>query len=321
MSVYLFAKNLSLDNVDKTSIERHFSKNPNILDRNYIHKLQDRFHELGFGYMVGNINGVFNEKLRATVTSFQAQARETIRRCYDYYNKSYSYLNVPITFNGSMNGKFDFETANELDLWLKRGYRNSCDTPLVKFEKTWIRKEIADKLFQIEEKVRDLGGMFPLDFIGCFRNPSNITKFKGMKHMSLHKAGLAIDLDEWRGMQDLEHDYYFISSDHSKEKWEVFLKSKSNDIPETSCECWFYDHQSSRYQQQNIRGKFINLTKIFVEYGLQPISRHNGWENNYYLSEWWHFQLSKDNVDWFKEMSSIGYSMSYLEEIGYVNNG
>ena len=62
MAVYRFTKQLERFDTDKTTKERHLTdKNTlNILDRNYLHKIQERFHELGYGYMVGNINGCFN---------------------------------------------------------------------------------------------------------------------------------------------------------------------------------------------------------------------------------------------------------------------
>lgn len=320
MAVYRYTKKLILGDIDKTTNERHLVSNfdLNTLERNYLHKIQERFHELGFGYMVGNINGCFNTKLFATILAFQSQAKSTRRYKYDLFNEKIILVDVVPSYLGKTNGVFDKETSDELSIWLENNYRASCDQPLIKWGKTWIRANIAEKIEKIKKEVKAKGAFFATHNIACFRNPANTTISTGMKKTSLHLAALAIDLDEWRGMQNSKNDYYFIS-DENDGYWDIYLKkSKPERVVEK--EFTFYDFEKREYYKELVSGDFINLTNLFKKHGLIPIRRRNGWENEYYLSEWWHFQdknASDDN--WKNAMNEIGYLDYFLEIQNYIN--
>ncbi|QHI38041.1 hypothetical protein IMCC3317_34250 [Kordia antarctica] len=319
MAVYKFSNKLKKNDVDKTTYERHLTgeEDSNVLDKNYIHKIQERFHELGFGYMVGNINGCFNIKLYATILAFQIQAKSQKRNIYNFFSEKEYTEKINITFLGQVNGVFDNETAKELSLWLENNYRNSCDVPLVKWGKTWIRSETSEKIEKIKSKVLGLGGIFPINSIACFRNPANTTISKGMKKTSLHLAALAIDLDEWRGMQDPDTDYYYIA-DRDGEYWDVFVKSKlkNNTLKK---DFTFYDFDKRQYYNKTLEGGFINISKLFEEQAMIPIRRKMGWEREYYLTEWWHFQrINTDDSIWQKEMNKIGYINKFLKKQNYI---
>lgn len=320
MAVYNFIQEISLGDVDPTFNERHYTGRfePNILKRNLLHKIQERFCEIGFEYMIGNINGCFNLKTLSAIYSFQEQSLKTTRRIKNLYTDEFSLQTVPITFNGEVNGKFDEPTAKELNLWLKNNYYNSCDIPLVKFEKTWARPEIAQSLISAQNIVKSLGGVFPTNFIACFRNPANVTISTGMKQHSLHNTALAFDYDEWRGMQDVNFDYYFIESAIDTEYWNVFIKSNSNDIKISKHNFVFYDSLKKAYYESVVEDRFINLTEIFSHLDLHPIKRKKNWENEYYYTEWWHFQNIENMLDWQTEMNKIGYTNKFLKELNYI---
>jgi len=119
--VYVFSDQLTINDVDPVSYERHlveFGKE-RVLTRNCIHKLQARFSELGFGYMVGNVNGCFNKRLISAVLSFQEQALSPRRRIIDLYSEVENVTEVSVTFKGQVSGDFDKYTADELNIWLE----------------------------------------------------------------------------------------------------------------------------------------------------------------------------------------------------------
>ncbi|MFV0572196.1 MAG: hypothetical protein ACK5M1_07180 [Xanthomarina gelatinilytica] len=321
MAVYKFTKELKRFDIDKTTEERHLSgDNPlNKLDRNYLHKIQERFHELGFGYMVGNINGCFNFKLYATILSFQAQSKKATRRILNLNEDKIYQKKVNVTFIGEINGVFDEHTADELNIWLENNYRNSCEVPLIKWGKTWMRESMAEKLDNIKNHLFFNKSIFPSDNIACFRSPSNTTISTGMKKKSLHLAALAFDLDEWRGMRNPEKDFYYISDKDGK-YWELFLKTENQDIPVSEKQFIFYNIDDKEYYSKLLKGRFINLTDILSLNGFEPIGRKKGWETEYYLTEWWHFQFQDiDENKWKTEMCNIGYIEYYLAEFGYIN--
>ncbi len=320
MATYIFTKELQLNDVDRTTSERHLTgiNEQNLLHRNFIHKIQERFHELGFGYMVGNINGCFNVKLYSTILSFQNQSLAKKRNRFNFVNNTLESISVNLTFKGTPNGKFDEETAKELSVWLDRNYRNSSAEPLIKWGKTWIRSEIAAKIDNVKKEVVELGGIFPTNSIACFRSPANTTITPGMKKTSLHLAALAVDFDEWRGMQNSETDYYFIA-DRDGEYWDVYVKTKKVGKLKTK-EFYFYDSKLKKYTTKSIEGHFINISHLMFKEGLVPIKRKKGWESEFYFSEWWHFQ-DKDANDnnWESAMIEIGFSKSFLKSQNYIN--
>lgn len=320
MGIYNFTRGVSLGDVDPTYKERHFTGDikPVTLPKNLLHKIQERFCELGFEYMIGNINGCFNYKTLATVLAFQKQALQVQRRIRNLYTDQFELQQVAVTFKGVVNGIFDEPTALEMNIWLKNNYYNSCEIPLVKFEKTWVRPEIADSLYKAKDIVHNKGGIFPTNFIACFRNPANVTISTGMKFHSLHNTALAFDYDEWRGMQESDYDYYFIESAKDSEYWNVYVRSHSHEIEESLHTFIYYDSVSRQYKEIKTYGKFINLTEIFHEVGLFPIKRKKGWENEYYYTEWWHFEKTPQGFEWKAEMNKIGYVDEALRIFGYI---
>ncbi len=320
MTVYSFPSDLQFGDVDPTFQERHYTYDatPNILKRNLLHKLQERFCELGFEYIIGNINGCFNNKTLAAVLSFQKQSMYSKRRRKNLFTNEFELVDVPITFKGASNGVFDKPTADEFDLWLRCSYFNSCDCPLIKFEKTWARPEIAEALVRTEKAIRMRGGAFPTNFIACFRNPANVTISAGMKQHSVHHTGLAFDYDEWRGMQDPSSDYYFVESAENNEFWKVFVRSISPDIPQSTHKFVFFDSLRSCYFEHELTGQFISLTDVFAAHGLKPIKRHTNWEREYYLTEWWHFENTSTMTSWQSEMVKIGYTEEFLARLKYI---
>jgi len=318
MSVYIHQRDFQLNDVDQTSRERHFVpiEKMNILDRNYIHKIQERFHELGFGYMVGNINGCFNVKLYGTIMAFQQQASLPLRRRKDFVNGHCFLDEVQISFSGCINGIFDSETAIEIDLWLRKGYINSCEKLLVQVGKTWIREDIATAIYRIKEFLLSKEGLFPDFLFACFRHPAGFLEIPGRKKKSLHCTGLAIDLDEWRGSQSQEDDFFFIERT-CDESWVVYVQSRSFEISEVNILAWYFDWKSCCFYTKEVKERLINLSLLMDKEGLKPISALSGWEDVYYLSEWWHFQVNQCR-DWFIEMQTIGFSREYLEFLGYV---
>lgn len=320
MSVYNFIQEITLGDVDPTYKERHFTGNiePNYLKKNLLHKIQERFCEIGFEYMIGNINGCFNYKTLATILAFQKQSLNPKRRIRNLFSDDFCLERVPITFEGELNGKFDEATAAELNVWLKNNYFNSCEIPLVKFEKTWTRPEIAESLSRAKEIVKSKGGVFPTNFIACFRNPANVTISTGMKQHSLHNTALAFDYDEWRGMQDEYSDYYFIESAEDNEHWNVFVKSNLTQIKKSKHTFVFYDSLQKKYNSVEKNDRFINLTEVFSKVGLTPIRRKNNWESEYYYTEWWHFENTSKYTDWKTEMNRIGYTDEFLKALKYI---
>jgi hypothetical protein len=317
MSVYIYQRDLQLYDVDPSSQVRHSVpvEFMSTLDRNYIHKVQERFHELGFGYMVGNINGCFNTKLYGTILAFQQQALLPRRRKKDFVDGSFSLEEVPISFSGSVNGIFDSETAKEVDLWLRKGYVNSCDKPLVPIGKTWAREDVAAAISRVRRVVVGRGGVFPELSFACFRHPAGTLEMPGRKKESLHCVGIAIDLDEWRGAQSQEDDFFFVDRDEHQ-KWVVYVRSRSSKVPLFTIQVWYFDWRSRCFRTKEVQERLINLSFLLEEAGLRPIHAISGWEESYYLSEWWHFQKEEHN-DWFTEMRLSGFSPEYLRFLGY----
>ncbi len=316
MSVYIYQKSLQLDDVDQSSQVRHLVpvERMNVLDRNYIHKIQERFYELGFGYMVGNINGCFNTKLYGTLMAFQQQAKFPLRRKKDFVCGQCSLEEVSVSFYGSSNGVFDLETSKEMDLWLRKGYVNSCEEPLIQIGKTWAREEVFRAVSSVRDAIISNEGVFPELSFACFRHPAGALEMPGRKKESLHCTGLALDLDEWRGAQSQEDDFFFI--ERIDEKWTVYARSRSIHVPEICIRAWYFDKQSQRFYEKEVRERLIDVSSLMRDNGLEPINAIDGWEKSYYLSEWWHFQINQ-NDDWFTGMKAIGFSREYLEFLGY----
>lgn len=317
MSILPFTQTFYPGDVDPTSPERHFigGAQANYLDSNCIHKIQEKFCELGFEYMVGNINGCYNTKLASAVCAFQEQATGAFRRFVNTFDGEASTLLLTPTYNGHVNGILDEATFRELNIWLLHNFANSCPSPLTRFGRTWVQQPIAAAMREVIKITRRHKGYFPENAFACFRSPANVTISSGMIKNSLHHLALAIDLDEWRGMQNPHLDRFFISSSEDNEHWNVHIPCADAEIPETTHTFMFFRADSKTYYECEISGRFLDLTAIFKSVGLTPIRRKEGWTKNYYLTEWWHFQLATPR-SWTEEISRIGYSKKALSLLG-----
>lgn len=320
MAVYIYKRNLSQNDIDKYSQERRLVpfESMNVLDNNYIHKIQERFCELGFGYMIGNINGCFNSKLYGTIMSFQKQAQSSFRRYIDFTNNKVSTKDIKISFSGKINGEFDEDTSKEMDIWLREGYINSCESPLIQIGKTWARRNIVKAVHNISNELASHKGIFPYTSFACFRHPAGAYGMPGRKNKSLHCTGLAIDLDEWRGAQSEKYDFFYIEKNDDW-NWRVFTYSTSPEVPIKNINAWYFNWKSNCFEKKEVSKRLIDITYLFDKYGLKGIKCLKGWESSYYRSEWWHFQ-KKQTSDWYSEMQKIGFTPEYLDYMGYDKN-
>jgi hypothetical protein len=251
--------------------------------------------------------------------TFQQQAKFSLRRKKDFVSGECLLEEVSVSFFGAANGVFDLETSKEMDLWLRKGYVNSCEKPLIQVGKTWAREDVVRAVSRVRDIVIGNEGIFPELSFACFRHPAGALEMPGRKKESLHCTGLAIDLDEWRGAQSQEDDFFFIERIDDG-KWTVYARSRSLKIPEVSIQAWYFDKQSQSFYTKEFRERLIDISSLMLNTGLEPINAIAGWEKSYYLSEWWHFQVNQDN-DWFTEMQTIGFSREYLEFLGYKQRG
>jgi len=292
---------------DPTSEARHLVPHSKIrlAEHRGVHKLQARLHEIGFGYMVGLINGVFNKRTEDAVKAFQFQfnegkVRKTVRgelselQIHDEKNDG---LVIP-----DINGIFDEATCAALNNWLVNGYYNASINLVRPYGNTWLAVGLIEKLEKLRSRLKDQGVTFPIHFLGGFRHPFRDTS-QGMISDSLHCLGSAVDLDEWRGMQNPDSDYYFLQADQVG-KWRIWMRRDQELKVETRRFTFF---EQGSYTSKDVTGDFIDITGLIEEVGLRRIGRRTNWEKNYYLSEWWHIEDDRDYIGWQNELTKIGY--------------
>jgi len=176
-----------------------------------------------------------------------------------------------------------------------------------------LRNDTAEIYKKVKAEVNLLGGL--LTTSGGKRELSaQVTQSRSSK--SLHYTGLALDLAITSGFFKPETDPYIIVRNpiNSLTYWTVYCRADKGQEMELDAIFW-KTMSAGKDETMKVKGKFINLTQIFIKHGFVPIKPRKGFlrvDNRDYLSsEWWHFQANRLLV---KGVSQFGIELLKLEE-------
>lgn len=167
---------------------------------------------------------------------------------------------------------------------------------------SWMHEDAYERIKAIDEDLRKWGFTKGLQFVGTFRDirMDVYNAGPGRIRLSIHKTGLAFDFLE-KGFIEPYPDYeiYFEPLEPPKPKedlkkqinWVIWGKvnpeihNVNQEKPsyieyKENIKRWIYDQMSDKgvEEKEELRGKFLNITKICKENALEPIPSHSkGW--------------------------------------------
>jgi len=257
------------------------------------------------GYNIGRVDGDFGDRTENAVEAFQTE--------YNLYadgivgpntwSKLKSAYQVHIDEQSQPND--DEESSSELLGWKRvpaDKYKNGYD-------RFFLRSDVAEAYLRVRKKVLDAGGV--LTSSGARRDlEAHVSASRSAT--SFHYSGRALDLFVGSGMENTRYNPYIITADGDR-YWRVYVRAEGGEEMELNALTY-----GSRKRAKKVRGKFLDLTKLFKEEGFERIkARRSFFSGGTWLgAEWWHFQYEKGLV---KGSSTFGgellkvYTQNQLE--------
>jgi hypothetical protein len=229
-------------------------------------------------------------------------------------------------FRGSVTGRIDQATVDEVDVWLKNGY----SAPLAVYKTVAVigggklREDVAAVWNNLILKIKSIGGTIDGPYGDTLRPLMGTIKV-GASKFSFHNAGRAIDLNQ--SLANPKGQRYFLVKDPAGADmyWKIYCKTgdqtgkQGTKIAKGALDAYrFGDGATYKIPE----GYFIDLTSEIQSGGaFERIHAQSGWGPSgsaYNKSEWWHFQWVRDKEATFQdEVELIGVTEEQLRKIGY----
>jgi len=235
---------------------------------------------------------------------------------------------VAQSFHGTVTGKIDQATVDEIALWLKWKYV----APLGVFKLTplagggTLREDVTVAWQNLASRIRSLGGTIDGPY-GDTKRPLMKTIKVGASKYSFHYVGRAVDLNQSLG--NARGQRYFIVQETvaNRTYWRLFCKTtdqtgkQGTKIAKATKTAYRFGDGAS---YQIPEGYYIDLTAEIERGGsFERIAAQTGWGPSggaYNKSEWWHFQYVPQKEATFQdECELIGITEKTLRDIGYTD--
>ena len=237
-------------------------------------------------------------------------------------------LCVAPTFRGSVTGKIDQATVDELAVWVKYKYV----APLGVYRLSSVagggtlREDVATAWNNLASRVRSLGGTVDGPY-GDTKRPLMKTIKVGASKFSFHYTGRAVDLNQ--SLADPRGQRYFVCQETvgSRTYWRIYCKTPDQGgklgtkIAARTTSAYRFGDGATYYIPE---GYYIDLSAEIERGGsFERIPAQVGWGPSggaYNKSEWWHFQWVPDKQATFQdECELIGITEKTLRDIGYLD--
>lgn len=286
---------------------------------NYVTDLQADLITLNY-LNAGSADGAYGGKTERAVRRFQQHAG----RVYRMPGKAD--VEPSEVFKGSVTGRCDHDTAQEIRQWLSNGWV----LPRGRFPLTAVtnggklREDAAEAWTSVVELVSKEGDTVRGPYGDTTRplRRAITSNSAGASGWSFHFCGRAIDLNQ--GLAGGKNMRYFLVQEPQGPKksqrmfWRIYCKTEDQETQGTEftkgqMTCWLpYNEKTYPIPA----GRYIDLTSLVEQGGFERIAAQVGWNNTkldkktrQQKLEWWHFQFKKDKQPTFlDEVELIGHT-------------
>ena len=288
---------------------------------------QTKLKEMGFNIGPAGADGKAGKYTREAVIEFQKMNHLKITGELDkvtaaQIESEYQMGAVVEEANQVMNS-IEHSNINEkkssISFGLKDEWKKIDGVSIVKDKGTYpviIRSDVAESFSSTVTKINKLGGKV---VSAGGKRPLSMHGGPGSSATSLHYTGLAVDLATNFGMGDPKKDLYVIvkvGGTDEKPRWNVYCRTENKNVKEITLNASNWE-KGSGLKEQEVTGRFIDVTAIMKENGWKPISAQKGWKDNYMKCEWWHFEknesLIKDKTIFKNELLKV-YDQNEIEK-------
>lgn len=183
------------------------------------------------------------------------------------------------------------------------------------YDRLALRNDAATAYRNIYDTVHRQGGIMTSS--GGIRS-LDATVTRSRSATSFHYLGRALDLYIYSGMVDPETDPYVISREAPRQ-YRVFARCTTAHNPEAELPEEVTVPRAIGYHDRvdgvDVRGRFIDLTALFLTHGFRSILARQRFESGGSMmgAEWWHFQYQEGLIE---GVSSFGQELLkvYTEE-------
>ncbi|MCI4624349.1 MAG: peptidoglycan-binding protein [Candidatus Magnetoovum sp. WYHC-5] len=154
------------------------------------------------------------------------------------------------------------------------------------YDRCSLRADVAEAYNKVREKVVAAGGV--LTSSGGLRNLNDGVN-ANRSAVSFHYLGKALDLYIYSGMVNAQNDPY-VAVYLGDRRFNIYARAEAGQEMELNAATY-----KRREGGEQVKGKFIDLTSIFKEYGFKPIRARSQFFNggSELGAEWWHFQYEE----------------------------
>jgi len=248
--------------------------------------------------------------------------------CFNYETGQWerdTTINIPGDNQISRNKLSTVQTVAMEDIMIgeavKGKKRLECDVYRGSYSKVNVAAFMYDTFVAVRDEIRAAGAIFTSS--GALRSISVGEKKRAdgttKKPISLHQAGLALDLNIKTGMQNPETDPYVITREGAL-KWRVYGRCSANGVGAQRLTLPGVAYANGALNVINVEDYFIDITAVFAKYGFTRISARKSFANprrrKYLSAEWWHFQNEarlQAGVTTYGDMLRIIYSEKRLQ--------
>lgn len=274
------------------------------------------------GYLPkGGDDGDFGKRSTRALMRFQRHASRVYRM--NGLTKVSADVVATMVFAGQASGKIDDSTRAEIKKWLSNNWVLPVGRfTLKKVGDFTLRNDVADAWVALSARIKTLGGTIDGPYGDSKRGLGKATKV-GASSFSFHIVGRAIDLSQ--PLANPVGRRYWIQRDPASSKrdyWILHCKTTLQDGAQGT----LYEKGAVKCQSFNPsstfdipKGYYINLTNEIEKNGIfERIPAQGGWDTDYNMTEWWHFQYALDKQVTFQdECELVGISEAELRKSGY----
>ncbi|MFN0106426.1 MAG: hypothetical protein ACKV2U_30590 [Bryobacteraceae bacterium] len=229
------------------------------------------------------------------------------------------------TYKGTVTGKADQATTDEVAVWTARGYVAPLGVyPIESVSGGKLRSDAAKAWTKLVGLAKSKGGTLDSPY-GDTKRPLGKAKKAGASSFSFHIAGRAVDINQNLGGGTGQRYYIVQEASGGDTYWRLYCKTddqtgaQGTKIAKGTVTAYrFGDGKTYKIPE----GYYFDLTALIESTGeFERIRAQDGWGPSgpaYNKSEWWHFQWKPEKQETFHdECELVGITEADLRGAGY----